>query len=156
MTTPSHAAPPPSRGPRSPVGPAAGGAEMSMRRRVGPLRVTQLLLPARGPRFPKSPAAGGARPRCACVDASRLLPRPSHGQWSRLGPLQAVPLRVAPCSSAAVRSRPAGPVGSRCWLCLVEHAAWCRSCRVADGVVHQVGPYGTARVSSKLVKPHLD
>ena len=42
------------------AGPAAGGAEIGMRRRVGPLRVAQLLRPARGPRFPKGPAAGGA------------------------------------------------------------------------------------------------
>jgi hypothetical protein len=32
------------------AGPAAGGAEIRMRRRVGPLRVAQLLQPARSPR----------------------------------------------------------------------------------------------------------
>ncbi len=38
--------------------------------------------------------------------------------------------------------------------CPAEHAARCRSCGVADGVVNQVGPSGTAHVSSKLVKAH--
>jgi hypothetical protein len=33
-----------------------------------------------------------------------------------------------------------------------EHAARCRSCGVADGVVNQVGPSGTAHGSSELVK----
>ncbi len=39
------------------------------------------------------------------------------------------------------------------WACglrrLVEHAARCRSCEVADGVVHQVGPSGTAHGSHR-------
>ncbi len=35
------------------AGPAAGGAEIGMRRCVGPLRVAQLLRPARSPRSPK-------------------------------------------------------------------------------------------------------
>jgi hypothetical protein len=37
---------------------------------------------------------------------------------------------------------------------VAEHAARCRSCRVADGVVNQVGPSGTAHGSSELVKAH--
>ncbi len=37
---------------------------------------------------------------------------------------------------------------------LAEHAARCRSCGVADGVVYQVGPSGTALGSSELVKAH--
>jgi hypothetical protein len=93
------------------AGPAAGGAEMCMRRRVAP--------------------------------AVRARPSVPVG-------LTAVPLRMAPCSSAAVRSRPAGPVGSRGRRCLTEHAARCLSCGVADGVVHQAGPSGTARAPNKL------
>jgi hypothetical protein len=84
--------------------------------------------------------------------------------------------RVAP----AARARPVVPVGhtaggaaSYCavqlrrgprtarspgWasgrLRLAEHAARGQSCGVADGVVHQVGPYSTAHVSSELVKAH--
>ncbi len=37
---------------------------------------------------------------------------------------------------------------------LAEHAARCRSCGVADGVVNQVGPSGTAQGCSELVKAH--
>ncbi len=49
------------------------------------------------------------------------------------------------------------PVGSRGRQRLAENAAWCQSCVVADGVVHQVGPSGTACASgsSKLVKAHI-
>jgi hypothetical protein len=61
-----------------------------------------------GPWFPKLWARV---PRCRdvmmCQRAAPGVPRPAHSQWSHLGPLPAVPLRVAPCSSAAVRSRPA-------------------------------------------------
>ena len=42
----SHAAPPPARGPRSPAGPAAGGAEMCMRRRVAPVACARPVVPA--------------------------------------------------------------------------------------------------------------
>ncbi len=44
--TPSHAGPWTRSGLQFPAGLAAGGAEIRMRRRVGPLRVTQLLRPA--------------------------------------------------------------------------------------------------------------
>jgi hypothetical protein len=47
-----------------------------------------------------------------------------------------------------------GPSWSRGRRCPAEHAAWCRSCGVADGVVNQVGPSGTAHGSSELVKAH--
>jgi hypothetical protein len=38
--------------------------------------------------------------------------------------------------------------------CPSEHAARCRSCGVANVVVNQVGPSGTAHGSSELVKAH--
>jgi hypothetical protein len=47
-----------------------------------------------------------------------------------------------------------GPSWARGWRCPAEHAARCRSCGVADGVVNQVGPSGTADASSELVKAH--
>ena len=47
-----------------------------------------------------------------------------------------------------------GPSWSRGRRCPAEHAARCRSCRLADGVVNQVGPSGTAHGSSELVKAH--
>jgi hypothetical protein len=47
-----------------------------------------------------------------------------------------------------------GPSWSRGRRCPAEHAARCRSCRVADGAVNQVGPSGTAHGSSELVKAH--
>jgi hypothetical protein len=45
-----------------------------------------------------------------------------------------------------------GPSWSRCRRRPAEHAARCRSCGVADGVVNQVGQSGTAHGSSELVK----
>jgi hypothetical protein len=47
-----------------------------------------------------------------------------------------------------------GPSWARGRRCPAEHAARCRSCGVADGVVNQVGPSGTAHGSSELVKAH--
>ncbi len=47
-----------------------------------------------------------------------------------------------------------GPSWSRGRRCPAEHAARCRSCGVANGVVDQVGPSGTAHGSSELVKAH--
>ncbi len=47
-----------------------------------------------------------------------------------------------------------GPSWSRGRRCPAEHAAQCRSCGVAYGVVNQVGPSGTAHGSSELVKAH--
>ncbi len=47
-----------------------------------------------------------------------------------------------------------GPSWARGRRCSSEHAARCRSCGVAYGVVNQVGPSGTAHGSSKLVKAH--
>jgi hypothetical protein len=64
-------------------------------------------------------------PRSRCPHSSTMGPRMAHG--------------------------PAGPRGRRR---PTEHAAQCRSCRVADGVVHQIGPSGTARASSELNKTH--
>jgi hypothetical protein len=47
-----------------------------------------------------------------------------------------------------------GPSWSLGRRCLSEHATQCWSCRVTDGVVHQVGLSGTARGSTELVKAH--
>ncbi len=47
-----------------------------------------------------------------------------------------------------------GPSWARGRRRLAEHADRCRSCGVADGVVHQVGLSGTAHGSSELVKAH--
>ncbi len=66
-----------------------------------------------------------------------------------MGLRPAMPLGVAQCSSGVACARPAVPVVSPGRRRLVEHVAWWRSCRVADGVVHQVGPSGTARGSSE-------
>ncbi len=66
-----------------------------------------------------------------------------------------MPLRTAPCSSGVVRAGPTVPVGPAAGQRYpAEHAALCRSCGVADGVVNQVGPSGTPRGSSELVKAH--
>jgi hypothetical protein len=54
-----------------------------------------------------------------------------------------------------------GPRAAHCpsWArgrwCPAEHAARCRSCGVADGIVNQVGPSGTAHGRSELVKATL-
>ena len=96
---------------------AAGGAEISMRRRVAPAARTR-------PMVPVEPTADGA----ALYSAVQLRrgPRTAHGpSWAR---------------------------GQRY---PAEHAARCRSCGVANGVVNQVGqPSGTAHGSSELVKAH--
>jgi hypothetical protein len=47
-----------------------------------------------------------------------------------------------------------GPGWARGRRLLAEHAARCRSCGVANGVVYQVGPSGTAHGSPELVKAH--
>jgi hypothetical protein len=47
-----------------------------------------------------------------------------------------------------------GPGWARGLRRLAEHAARCRSCRVADGVVNQLGPSGSAHGSCDLVKAH--
>ncbi len=86
-------------------GPAAGGAKIGMRRRVGPLRVAQLLRPARGPQSPKGLAAGGAE---MCM-RRRVAPAPSR----------AVP---------PARSRPAIPKGSRGRRCRDVHVSTRSSC----------------------------
>jgi hypothetical protein len=143
----SHAVLPARSRPAAPLGPAAGGAEMRMRRRVGPLRVTQLLRPARGPQSPC-----GSRGR-RCRDVPHASTRGFRGPRLDSGPGwahgRAVPLRVAPCSSAAVRSWPAGPVGSRGWRCLAEHAV---------GAGHRESPeadlaVATATISSAATGP---
>jgi hypothetical protein len=61
----------------------------------------------------------------------------------------AVQLRRGPLSAR----RPSWSPGRQC---LSKHAAQCWSCRVADGIVHQVGLSGTACQcgSTELVKAH--
>ena len=107
-----------------------------------------------GPRTARDPknglAAGGAEMRMRRRKASAARPRPvvpvgptADGAAS----YSAVQLRRGP--------RPAhGPSWSRGRRCPAEHAARCRSCGIADGVVNQDGPSGTAHGSSELVKAH--
>ncbi len=115
VTTPSQLHRP-ARGPRSPAGPAAGGAEMCMCRRVASAARVR-------PVIPVGPTAGGA------------------------ASYSAVQLRRAPRTARS-------PGWARSRRRFAEHAAWCRSCGVANGVVHQAGPSGAARGSSELVKAH--
>jgi hypothetical protein len=132
------------------AGPAAGGAEMCMRRRVGPLRVTQLLRPACSQRSQNGLAAGGAE-MCMLrrvAPAARARPMvPVEPTAGGAASYSAVQLGRGPRAAH-------GPSWARCRWCPAEHAARCRSCGVADGVVHQVGPSGTAHGSSELVKAH--
>ncbi len=121
-----------------------------MHRRVGPLLVTQLLRPARGPRFPKGPAAGGAEMcmRRRVASAARARPTVPVG-----------PTAGGAASYSAVQLRRGlraahGPSWTSGLRCPAEHAALCLSFGVADGVVNQVGPSGTAHGSSELVKAH--
>ena len=62
--------------------------------------------------------------------------------------------RLAILTLVACHVQTHGPSWARGRRCPAEHAARCRSCGVADGVVNQVGPSGTAHGSSELVKAH--
>jgi hypothetical protein len=121
-----------------------------MRRRVGPLRVSQLLRPARGQRSPKGLAAGGAEMcmrRCV-APAARALPMvPNEPTAGGATSYSAVQLLRGPRTAH-------GPSWARGRRCPAEHVARCRSCGVADCVVNQVVPSGTAHGSSELVKAH--
>ena len=119
-------------------------------RRVGPLRVVQLLRPARSPRSQEWSRGRRCRDQHATTRSSRGPytadgPGSAHGRRCRL--YSAVQLRRGPRTAH-------GPSWSRGLRCPAEHAARCRSCGVADGVVNQVGPSGTAHGSSELVKAH--
>jgi hypothetical protein len=121
-----------------------------MRRRVGPLRVAQLLRPARSPRSQNGLAAGGAE---MCM-RRRVAPA------ARARPMVPVePTASGAASYSAVQLR-RGPRAAHCpsWVrgrrYPAEHAARCRSCGVAYGIVNHVGPSGTAHGSSELVKAH--
>jgi hypothetical protein len=120
-----------------------------MRSRVGPLRVAQLLRPARGPRSPKGLAASGAEMcmRRRVAPAARARPMVPDEPTAGAASYSAVQLRRGPRSAH-------GPSWARGRRCTAEHAARCRSCGVADGVVNQVGPSCTAHGSSELVKAH--
>ena len=156
-----------------------------MRRRVGPLRVVQLLRPAHSPRYQEWSRGR----RCRGVHATtRSFPlrveqllRPAYGprsqEWSRGrrcrdahastqslsgpstagGPGWAHGDDAASYSAVQLRRGPRTahcPSWSRGRRCPAEHAARCRSCGVAYGVVNQVGPSGKAHGSSELVKAH--
>jgi hypothetical protein len=107
-----------------------------------------------GPRAAHDPksglAAGSAEMRIRRREASAARPLPvvpvgptADGAAS----YSAVQLRRGP--------RPAhGPSWARGRRYPTEHAARCRSCGIADGVVNQDGPSGTAHGSSELVKAH--
>ena len=122
-----------------------------MRRRVCVLRVAQLLRPARSPKWSRGR-------RCRDVHATT---RSSRGPCTANGPGRAHTLATAggAASYSAVQLRRSprtahGPSWARGRRYPAEHAARCRSCGVADGVVNQVGPSGTAHGSSELVKAH--
>ena len=107
-----------------------------------------------GPRTARDPksglAAGGAEMRMRRREASAARPRP-------MVPVEPTAGGAASYSAVQLRrgQRTAhGPSWSRGRRCPAEHAARCRSCGVADGVVNQVGPSGTAHGSSELVKAH--
>ena len=95
-------------------------------------------------------AAGGAEMRMRRREASAARPRP------------VVPVGPTADGAALYRSaqlrrgpRPAhGPSWARGRRCPAEHAARSRSCGIADGVVNQDGPSGTAHGSSEVVKAH--
>ncbi len=115
---------------------------------VGPLRVAQLLRPARSPRSQNGLAAGGAGMcmRRRVAPAARTRPMVPVGPTAGgAASYSAVHLRRGPRAAH-------GPSWARGRLCPAELAARCRSCGVADGVVNQVGPSGTAHGSSELVK----
>jgi hypothetical protein len=85
----SSSGPPAAHGPLA--GPAAGGAKVGMRRRVGPLRVAQLLRPAYGPRSQEWSRGRRCRgmhttTRSFPLRVEQLL-RPAYGprsqEWSR-------------------------------------------------------------------------
>jgi hypothetical protein len=107
-----------------------------------------------GPRTARDPksglAAGGAEMRMRRREASAARPRP-------MVPVGPTADGAASYSAVQLRRGPRtahGPSWSRGRRCPAEHAARCRSCGVADGVVNQVGPSGTAHGSSELVKAH--
>ncbi len=132
------------------AGPAAGGVEIGMRRREGPLRVVQLLRPAYSPRSPKGLAADGVEMSMRRSVAPAARPRP-------MVPVEPTADGAASYSAVQLRRGPRtahGPSWARDRRCPAEHAARCRSCGVANGVVNQVGPSGTADGSSELVEAH--
>jgi hypothetical protein len=105
-----------------------------------------------GPRTARDPknglAAGGAEMRMRQRVAPTARTRP-------MVPVEPTAVGAALYSAVQLRRSPRtahGPSWSRCRRCPAEHAALCRSCGVADGVVNQVGPSDTAHVSSELVK----
>jgi hypothetical protein len=119
-----------------------------MRRRVDPLRVAQLLRPARSPRSPKGLAAGCAE-MCMCRHVAPAA-RARH-----MVPVEPTAGGAASYSAVQLLRGPRtvhGPSWACSRRCPAEHAARRRSCGVADGVVNQVGPSGTAHGSSELVK----
>jgi hypothetical protein len=84
------------------------------------------------------------RRRVAPAARARPMVEPTAGGAASYS---AVQLRRGPRSAR-------GPSWARGRRCPAEHAGRRRSCGVADGVVNQVGPSGTAHGSSELVKAH--
>jgi hypothetical protein len=125
--------PPAAHGPLA--GPAAGGAKVGMRRRVGPLRVAQLLRPAYGPRSQEWSRGRRCRDAHASTRSSRGPCTANDPQFSgNFSPRPAVPLRTAPCSSGVARARPTVPVGPvaggtlrSCQSMRLGHLSRCRS-----------------------------
>ena len=107
-----------------------------------------------GPRAASDPksglAAGGAEMRMRRREASAARPRP-------MVPVGPMADGAALYRSAQLRRGPRpghGPSWARGRRCPAEHAARSRSCGIADGVVNQDGPSGTAHGSSEVVKAH--
>ncbi len=80
---------------------------------------------------------------CWCVAPAVL---PCSSRRSQRSPMS----RLDPClAQPALPTVPVGPVAGA-----AEHAAWCLSCRVADGIVNRVEPSDAASSCSELVKAH--
>ncbi len=93
---------------------------------------------------------GGSRGR-RCRDAHALT-RSSRGPRAARNPGWAQRRRCRFVQRRACPRTARSPGWAGGLRCLAEHAAQCRSCGVANGIVHQVGPSGTAHGSSELVK----
>ncbi len=123
----------PARSSRSQNGLAAGGAEIGimMQQRVGPLRVAQLLRPARSQRSQMGLTAGGAE---MCM-RRRVAPAARARQ---IVPVEPTACGAASYSAVQLLRGPCAASWARCRRHPAEHAARCRSCGVANGVVNQV------------------
>ena len=142
----SSSGPPEAHGPLA--GPAAGGAKVGMRRRVGPLRVAQLLRPAYGPRSQEigknGLAAGGAEMRMRRREASAARPRPvvpvgptAHGRRCRFVQRRAAAAWPAHGPRSQLVPRPAVPRGACGLVPVMRSRRW----RSESGWAVRYGPW---------------